>query len=163
MKQLALAAIAALALWGSTASAHGPCHDHHHGCPSCPQGVPGEGPAARAYDPDSVTTLHGTAAAVGVLPTRGGRAGGLHVTLASEGVEREVHLGPTWFLEREGFRIAKGDLLDVTGSIVESDGTSFVVAREIRKGAGVLRLRDERGHPAVGGRPDALTWLVLRA
>jgi hypothetical protein len=150
-KNLALAVIAALALWGSTAPAHGHCQGQHHGCPGCPQGAPNEGPAARVYDPDSVTTLHGTATAVTVLPARGGRSGGFHVTLSSEGVERDIHVGPSWFLEREGFQIAKGDVLDVTGSVVELDGASFVVAREIQKGTSVLRLRDERGVPLWAG------------
>lgn len=153
-KYLTLAAIAALVLGGSAAWAHGHCQGHHHGCPGCPQGEPNAGPAARVYDPDSVTTLHGTASAVTVLPARGGRAGGLHVMLSSEGTESDVHVGPSWYLDREGFRIAKGDVLDVTGSVVDSDGTSFVVAREIKKGGDVLRLRDERGVPLwAGSRP----------
>lgn len=150
-KYLTLAAIAALVLGGSAAWAHGHCQGHHRGCPGCPQGEPNPGPAARVYDPDSVTTLHGTATAVTVLPARGGRSGGLHVMLSSEATERDVHVGPSWYLDREGFRIAKGDVLDVTGSIVDSDGTSFVVAREIKKGGHVLRLRDEGGVPLWAG------------
>lgn len=139
---LALAALATLALCGTPAFAHGHCGGHHHGCPS-----------DRVYDPDTVTTLHGTATAVVIVPARGGRSGGMHLTLSSAGAATEVHVGPGWFVEREGFRIAEGDALEVTGSVVDSDGASFVVAREIKKGTAVLRLRDKRGVPAWSGRP----------
>jgi hypothetical protein len=143
---LTLAVLASLALCGTPAFAHGHCGGHHHGCSSCP-------PGDRSYDPDSVTTLQGTATEVEVVPARGGRSGGLHLTLSSGSAATEVHVGPSWFLEREGFRIAKGDALEVTGSLVDSDGTRFVVAREIKKGSAVIRLRDEQGVPAWSGRP----------
>ena len=46
-----------------------------------------------------------------------------------------MHLGPTWFLEKEGLKLAKGDAVEVTGSLVESEGKTFLVAREVKKGA----------------------------
>jgi hypothetical protein len=56
-------------------------------------------------------------------------------------------------VEKEGLKLAKGDSLEVTGSLIEVEGTTFLVAREVRKGATLLRLRDERGAPAWAGRP----------
>jgi hypothetical protein len=103
------------------------------------------------YDLDTVTTLRGTVTAVTVVPARGGRSGGTHVMLKGEGAVTEVHLGPTWFLEREGIELSKGDSLDVTGSVVDSGGATVLVAREIKKGAKVFRLRDERGLPLWAG------------
>jgi hypothetical protein len=131
---------------------------HHHGCAGCPSCVaPPEGrqqgPADRVYDPDTVTTLRGTVTAVAVVPARGGRSGGTHVTLASDGGATDVHLGPTWFLEKQGLTLVKGDAVEVTGSLVESDGKTSLVAREVRKGQALVRLRDERGVPAWAGGP----------
>jgi hypothetical protein len=41
----------------------------------------------------------------------------------------------------------------VTGSVIDSDGNSFLVARELKKGEKVLKLRDEQGVPVwAGGR-----------
>jgi hypothetical protein len=157
--------VAALVPGPQAAAVADPCGGRHHGgghhqgcggCPSCvtpPEG-PQQGPAdRRVYDPDTVTTLKGSIKAVTVVPARGRRSGGAHVTLESDGAATDVHLGPTWFLEKEGLKVAKGDSLEVTGSLVDSDGSVFMVAREVRKGATLYRLRDERGVPSWAGGP----------
>lgn len=133
---------------------------HHHGCGGCPSDAEPLAAGAqqapvdrRIYDPDTVTTLKGSVQAVSVVPAQGGRSGGTHVTLESDGAAREVHLGPTWFLEKEGLKLAKGDSLEVTGSLVESEGTTFLVAREVKKGATLYRLRDQSGVPLWAGGP----------
>jgi hypothetical protein len=77
----------------------------------------------------------------------------MHVTLQADDRSVDVHLGPTWFLQRAGVALAKGDQVEVTGSMVEADGHAFLVARELRKGGQTVTLRDERGVPAwAGGR-----------
>ncbi|HVO12912.1 MAG TPA: hypothetical protein VMX54_19380 [Vicinamibacteria bacterium] len=157
--QIGLAALCLLFYGIGPAAAHNHCGAGHHGCPGCP-GVDGrhgcaactidqpDAPAsAGAFDPDTVTTVRGTVSAVTVVPARGVHGGGTHVTLRGEGGETEVHLGPTWFLEREALGLARGDSLEVTGSLVEAEGATFLVAREARKGAKVVRLRDQRGFP----------------
>lgn len=37
--------------------------------------------------------------------------------------------------------------------LVEQDGTTFLIARELKEGAKVVTLRDERGAPAWSGGP----------
>ncbi len=129
------------------------CHGQH-ACPMAgaqavePGGGGGTGPV---YDPDTVTTLRGTISTVTVVPARGGRKGGVHVTLQSDGQAMDVHLGPTWFLQQEGFQPAKGDSVEVTGSVVETDGSRFLIAREIKTAEKTLKLRDEQGMPAWSG------------
>ena len=46
-----------------------------------------------------------------------------------------------------------GDTLEVVGSILDDDGKSYMVARELKKGSKVVKLRDERGVPVWSGRP----------
>lgn len=126
-----------------------------HGCPmmgtpSTQQGPGGPGAGPR-YDPDTVTTLRGTVDATTVVPARGGRAGGMHVALKADGQTMDVHLGPTWFLQREGIELTKGDAVEVTGSVVDLEGATFLIARELKKGQKVLKLRDEQGIPAWSG------------
>lgn len=132
------------------------CHGHDR-CPMMTgqtPGAPDNGSGAgmgRTYDPDTVTTLRGTAGAVAVVPARGGRLGGTHVTIDSGGQTMDVHLGPTWFLQREGVEVGKGDSIEVTGSVIEADGKTFLIARELKKGQKVLKLRDEMGVPVWSG------------
>jgi hypothetical protein len=151
---LALGGLSLLA--APVARAHD-CGRGHHGCAMAAQpdtrparGQAGMGPM---YDPDTVTTLRGTASAVTVVPARGGRMGGTHITLSSGGQTMDVHLGPTWFLDREGVSVSKGDAVEVSGSVIDSDGQSVLIARELKTGQKVVTLRDERGIPAwAGGR-----------
>jgi hypothetical protein len=161
MKVDTLIALGAVSLGGMMllsaplAQAHDCCHGHDR-CPMMSGQTPGApgsgGPGmARMYDPDTVTTLKGTATAVAVMPARGGRMGGTHVTLQSDGQTLDVHLGPTWFLQREGIEVAKGDSIEVTGSLIDFDGNSFLIARELKKGQKVLKLRDEQGVPVWSG------------
>jgi hypothetical protein len=156
----ALLAMAAILWAGATppaAEAQGCCHGHHGGCAKGgPTSAPTREAAAAAaplYDPDTVTTLKGTATAVTMVPARGGRSGGIHVALQADGQTTDVHLGPAWFVKGEGVELASGDTLEVVGSILDADGKSYMVARELKKGSKVIKLRDERGVPVWSGRP----------
>jgi hypothetical protein len=126
-----------------------------HGCPrmAAPgaQQAPGGPGAGPRYDLDTVTTLQGTVGAVNVVPARGGRMGGLHLTLQTQGQTMEVHLGPTWYLQREGIELAKGDAVEVSGSVVDLEGATFLIARELKKGQKIVVLRNEQGIPAWSG------------
>jgi hypothetical protein len=77
------------------------------------------------YDPSTETTLKGSAASVELVAPAGRRAGGVHVRLSAGDQATEVHLGPSWFLDRRGVKVAKGDALEVTGSLVTLDGTEY--------------------------------------
>jgi hypothetical protein len=52
-----------------------------------------------------------------------------------------------WYLETEGFTIAKGDMVEVTGSLVSSEDDTYMIAREVKKGDRLLRLRNKEGIP----------------
>jgi len=162
MKRYMFVALGAMSLGGlvlltpPSAEAQGCCPAcPHHGAmtraPQDPQPGPGGPRGAPNYDVDTVTTLRGTAGSVNVVPARGGRMGGMHLTLQAPGQTMEVHLGPTWFLQREGVELAKGDAIEVTGSVVELEGATLLIARELKKGAKVVVLRDEQGIPAWSG------------
>jgi hypothetical protein len=90
--------------------------------------------------------------AVTVVPARGAHPGGVHVSLQVDGTVMDAGLGPTWFLDREGVDFSAGDTLEVTGSVVDSGGAAVMIARDVKKGAKVVRLRDEQGLPLWAGR-----------
>jgi hypothetical protein len=144
-----LAGLLAATLAAGSLHAHDHCcPHHHHGCWS--SGAPTSA-GVPLYDPDTVTTVRGAVVSVSVVPARGRRSGGTHLQMETEGRTLDVHLGPTWFLEAQGFAVTKGDTVEVTGSLLDLDGTTVLVARDVRNDGRALRLRDEQGVPTWAG------------
>jgi hypothetical protein len=99
------------------------------------------------YDPATEVTLSGTLDELATIPGPARGPGGLHVMLRTQAGVSEVHLGPVAFMSGQGFELAVGEMITVTGSRVGIEGEEVVIAREIRKGDRVLTLRDARGVP----------------
>jgi hypothetical protein len=120
--------------------------------PQASRQLPGRGPM---YDPDTVTTLRGEVTAVEVVPSRRGVLGGMHISVLNGGKTTDVHIGPSWLLQRQGITLATTDRVEVTGSLINLYGRDVLIAREVKKGQTVLRLRDEWGFPiwSGGSRP----------
>lgn len=112
-------------------------------------GPRGQGPT---YDPATEVTLKG--AVEEVRQISGSRGwGGTHVTLRTDQGTINVHVGPSWFLEKNKMSIAKGDSVEVTGSKVKLASGDALIAREIKKGGNTLTLRNAKGIPAWSGGP----------
>ena len=58
-----------------------------------------------------------------------------------------VHLGPVWYLERQEFRLAPGQEVQVKGICLEEKGKTRLIAAQVRVGDSVLLLRDMEGRP----------------
>ncbi len=108
------------------------------------------------YDPKTVETVSGQVANVQQVHHKGGgrRGGGygVHVRLKTDTGEIWVHLGPGWYLDQKGLKIAAGDHIEVRGSRVTLEGQPAIIAAEVKKGGQSLKLRDDAGVPAWGGR-----------
>jgi hypothetical protein len=76
---------------------------------------------------------------------------GTHLTVKTADGTTEVMLGPSNFIESQGFTFAKGDEVEITGSKVTMGGTESLIAREVVKGGKTLTLRDKNGVPAWSG------------
>jgi hypothetical protein len=76
-----------------------------------------------------------------------GRRGyhGIHLVLMTARGEIPVHLGPSWFVDRQTVRLAVRDRIEVTGSRVIYDGKPALIAAEVRRGREILRLRTAAG------------------
>jgi hypothetical protein len=118
-----------------------------HGGP--PQG-------GRMYDPKTVETISGQVLSVEQVRGKGqGRAGGgygVHVILKSDAGEIAVHLGPSWFLDQQGLKVAQGDQIEVRGSRITFDGKPAIIAAQVKKGSQSVTLRDDNGLPAWRGQ-----------
>ncbi len=71
----------------------------------------------------------------------------LHLLIATEKGNFEVHVAPLLFVQKKGFEFAKGDVISVTGARAVVEGLAVFVAREIRKGSRTLTVRDFVGRP----------------
>jgi hypothetical protein len=108
----------------------------------------GQAPAPRPgkkYDPKTVETVRGEVVKVQKIE-RHGRSF-LSLVLKTEKGEIPVHLGPSRFLDEQGFRIEPKDNIEVKGARANHKGKPFLIAAELKKGETILKLRDENGVP----------------
>ena len=106
----------------------------------------GPGQRARMYNPATETTVKGTIEQVKTVTGRHGW-NGTHLNMKTENKTFDVQLGPSSFLKEKGFKVAKGDQVEVAGATAEFGGSEALIAREVRKGGETLVLRDAQGIP----------------
>jgi hypothetical protein len=109
-------------------------------------------PYSRMYDPKTVETLAGEVASLDRFTPGKRMSYGVHFTLTTEKGTIPVHLGPSWYLEKQAVTIAPGDKVEVTGSRITYQGQPTIIAAEVKKGGQVLKLRDAAGVPVWAGR-----------
>lgn len=140
---LLLAAVAVMGLFGSgvaLAQRAGP-----------PAGGGGWGPGtpyARLFNRATVETIKGEVVTVDRIEPARGMSQGVHAVVQTREGPISVHLGPDWYVDRQGVKLAPKDRVEVTGSRVSFDGKPAIIATEVRKGGAVLQLRDANGLPA---------------
>ena len=116
--------------------------------------------AGRMYDPKTVETVSGDVMSIEQIQGkawgagRGGRGGGygVHLILKTEKEQIAVHLGPSWYLDKQGLKIAPKDRIEVRGSRITFEGKPAIIAAEVKNGGRSLRLRDDNGVPEWRGR-----------
>ena len=109
-------------------------------------------PYSRMYNPQTVETLSGEVVSVDKFTPGRKMSYGVHFTLKTEKETIPVHLGPSWFMEKQAVTIAPGDKVEVTGSRITYQGKPAIIAAEVKKGGQVLKLRDATGVPAWAGQ-----------
>lgn len=100
--------------------------------------------AQRNYDPKTVETVQGKVLSVEKMQQRGG---GVHLMLQTDKETIAVHLGPSWYIDKQTPKIEANDTITVTGSRVTVDGKPAIIAAQVKKGNEILKLRDENGIP----------------
>ena len=97
------------------------------------------------YDPATETTLRGNVEQIELVEQ--GSMTGVHLMVDADRGLTEIALGPPAFLKSKGFVFAKGDDVEVTGSLVGWNNKDFVIAREIKYKRKTLTLREKNGTP----------------
>ena len=105
----------------------------------------------RMYDPKTVETIAGEVVKVDRFTPMRGMSSGVHLVLKTDTGEVSVHLGPQWYLENQDVKIEPRDKVEIKGSRVTVDGKPAIIAAEVKKGDGLLKLRDEAGLPMWAG------------
>lgn len=106
---------------------------------------------SRVYDPTTLETVSGEIVSITQTPSRRGQTHGVHLLLQTETEPLEVHLGPAWYLDEQGFEVETGDRIEVRGSRIDFAGTPALIAAEVTKGEETFTLRDENGVPVWQG------------
>lgn len=104
------------------------------------------------YNVSTETTMMGTIESVTTMASGRQGGGGLHITLTTASGPLEVHVGPAWYVSSKHVTFTKSDQVTVIGSKVTMGGRDVMLAREIRKGDQLLKLRDAHGYPLWSGR-----------
>ena len=109
----------------------------------------GSGKTMPRYDPATEITVEGAIEEIKEVECTMCRMGmtGTHLVVKSEAGTHEVHLGPTSFLAEKNLTFAKGDPIEVTGSMVKFEGAEAVIAREVKVGDKTMALRNAQGIP----------------
>ncbi len=141
-----LVLIAALALPVAAVAQAGPGTGP---CGTCGR-MGGGGPPPRAFDPTTMTTIQGEI--TDIRRNALGRHEGVHLLVAMGSESVSIHLGPSFYVDAQALKLAKGDRIEVKGSRTTFGGAPAIIAVEVRRGDEVLTLRDGNGIPLWRGR-----------
>lgn len=104
-------------------------------------------PYGRMYDPKTVENLSGEVVTVEEVAPMKGMSNGVHLMVKTDKESVAVHLGPGWYVQYQDVRIEPKDQVTVRGSRITLGGKPAIIAAEVTKGDGVLKLRDDAGVP----------------
>jgi sporulation protein YlmC with PRC-barrel domain len=100
----------------------------------------------KKYDVSKLTTSEGTVQSLGTFHIEANSAPGLLIELKTEkGDVMVVHAGPSAFAQSKSFTLATGDKISVSGTQIEFDSKTILMAGEVKRGNDTLTLRDSSG------------------
>ncbi len=103
------------------------------------------------YDPSRTETITGQVVEVKEFTSRNGITKGAVLILKTGDKTVTVHLGPQSYLQEQPVKISAGDTVEVSGVKNVHRGQEVYLAGQVKKGAEVLKLRDETGRPLWAG------------
>ncbi len=105
----------------------------------------------RMYNTNTVETISGKVIGVDTFMPMGGMSHGMHLQLQTGNQTVDVHLGPSWYLEKQKIEIKPNETIEVKGSRITFAGKPAIIASQVKKGNEILNLRDEKGFPVWSG------------
>jgi hypothetical protein len=111
-----------------------------------------------SFDPETIDTVTGVVGGVEPFQTMRGTRYGIRIRLMAEEETFYVYLAPEPYLNRNHISVEPNDIVEVTGSVLSTDGRPVIIATEINKEGTVVTLRDDEGVPTwrrLGGKQPA--------
>ena len=112
----------------------------------------GPGPKGRMYNPQTEETFRAEVLKLETFTLPRGRHTGVHLVVKTDKETIPVHLGPSFFVDKLNVTFAPQDKVEITGSRINPPRGPVIIAREVKKGDKVLKLRYADGTPAWLGR-----------
>jgi hypothetical protein len=127
----------------------------------------GWGPGSRygrMYDPQRVRTMCGVVERADMESPWENIGSGLMLTVHTRDQEQvRAHVAPGWFVDQAGIKVAPGDEVTLTGSMVGAAGEEAMMVRELQIEEQQIRVREADGipvwigpGPGRGGRPGVV-------
>jgi hypothetical protein len=111
----------------------------------------GPGPKGRMYNPQTEETFRAEVLKLETFTLPRGRHTGIHLVVKTDKGTIPVHLGPSFFVEKQSITFAPQDKVEITGSRINPPRGPVIIAREVKKGDKVLKLRNADGIPVWRG------------
>lgn len=105
----------------------------------------------RMYNVNTVETITGEVIRVNKITPAKGMSSGIHLLVKTGKEIISVHLGPSWFMDKQKIEINIKDKVTVTGSRITYQGNPAIIASEITSGNMTFTLRDKNGYPVWSG------------
>lgn len=106
----------------------------------------------KSFNTGTVEEFKGTVVSVDKITPEKGMSKGIHLMVKTDkGETIPVHLGPSWYLDNQDVKFAKGDAVMGNGSRITYNNAPAIVASTVAKGDDVLVLRDAQGTPNWNG------------
>jgi hypothetical protein len=105
----------------------------------------------RMYNVNTVETITGEVIRVNKITPAKGMSSGIHLLVKTGKETISVHLGPSWFMDKQKIEINIKDKVTVTGSRITYKGNPAIIASEITSGNMTFTLRDKNGYPVWSG------------
>lgn len=101
----------------------------------------------RLYDVSNTMEIEGEIVEIKKFTPTKGASYGLELVVKTKTGNRDVHLGPGWYMEDQEMQFEVGDMIEVEGSEVDFDDRKVLMAAEVERGDQEMRLRDDNGRP----------------
>lgn len=99
------------------------------------------------YDNQNVHTIEGPITMVKQISTTKDMTFGTHLIVNFQGKELEIHLDPSWFLEKKKISLRKDDIVRVSGSMGTYENKKSMIAKLLLKKGDTTYPSDDDGFP----------------
>lgn len=109
---------------------------------------------SNAYNSETVETVKGTVKEI-IKVSKFSGIGNTVVLLFTLSTTGDIYvvLAPDWFMENQDYRVKEGDYLTITGSKIDYEGKTVILAAQVERGDQIFKLRNP-----TSGKAEWIEW-----